>query len=260
MKKRGDLTSLAGDLGFSIQILRGLKLVRFRTNFNVAILTAGRVFAIFPGSLTNSNKLAQQLNSQQGLKTNSPTVSRQIGYLRDAYLFSKVDRYDVQGKRYLDYPSKFYCEDVGLRNVRLNFREFEDAHLMENVIYNELVARGYAVDVGVVEVDVKKDGKTTRKQLEIDFVVNTGFNKIYIQSAYALPDQVKRDQETLSLRKSGDFFKKIVVTAANVPAFEGDDGITYIGVIPFLLDRAFLDGAVSSASREKGAFPAFGVK
>ena len=102
------------------------------------------------GSLTNSNKLAQQLNSQQGLKTNSPTVTRQIGYLRDAFLFSKVDRYDVQGKRYLDYPSKFYCEDVGLRNVRLNFREFEDAHLMENVIYNELVARGYAVDVGVV--------------------------------------------------------------------------------------------------------------
>ena len=207
------------------------------------------------GSLTNSNKLAQQLNSQQGLKTNSPTVTRQIGYLRDAYLFSKVDRYDVQGKRYLDYPSKFYCEDVGLRNVRLNFREFEDAHLMENVIYNELVARGYAVDVGVVEVDVAQDGKTTRKQLEIDFVVNTGFNKIYIQSAYALPDQVKREQETLSLRKSGDFFKKIVVTAANAPAFEGLDGITYIGIIPFLLDRAFLESTVSSASNEPGAFP-----
>ena len=207
------------------------------------------------GSLTNSNKLVQQLNSQQGLKTNSPTVSRQIGYLRDAYLFSKVDRYDVQGKRYLDYPSKFYCEDVGLRNVRLNFREFEDAHLMENVIYNELVARGYAVDVGVVEVDVKEGGKTMRKQLEIDFVVNTGFNKIYIQSAYALPDQAKRDQETLSLRKSGDFFKKIVVTAANAPAFEGEDGITYIGVIPFLLDRKFLEGAVLSATREPGSFP-----
>ena len=207
------------------------------------------------GSLTNSNKLAQQLNSQQGLKTNSPTVARQIGYLRDAFLFSKVDRYDVQGKRYLDYPSKFYCEDVGLRNVRLNFREFEDAHLMENVIYNELVARGYAVDVGVVEVDVKENGKTTRKQLEIDFVVNTGFNKIYIQSAYALPDQAKRDQETLALRKSGDFFKKIVVTAANAPAFEGQDGITYIGIIPFLLDRAFLEGAVSSASNAAGAFP-----
>lgn len=207
------------------------------------------------GSLTNSNKLAQQLNSQQGLKTNSPTVTRQIGYLRDAYLFSKVDRYDVQGKRYLDYPSKFYCEDVGLRNVRLNFREFEDAHLMENVIYNELVARGYAVDVGVVAVDVAQDGKTTRKQLEIDFVVNTGFNKIYIQSAYALPDQVKREQETLSLRKSGDFFKKIVVTAANAPAFEGQDGITYIGIIPFLLDRAFLESTVSSASNKPGAFP-----
>ena len=208
------------------------------------------------GSLTNSNKLAQQLNSQQGLKTNSPTVTRQIGYLRDAYLFSKVDRYDVQGKRYLDYPSKFYCEDIGLRNARLNFREFEDAHLMENVIYNELVARGYAVDVGVVEVDVKEGGKTTRKQLEIDFVVNTGFNKIYIQSAYALPNQAKQDQETLPLRKSGDFFKKIVVTAANAPAFEGEDGITYIGIIPFLLDRTFLESAVSSASNAPGAFPA----
>ena len=208
------------------------------------------------GSLTNANKLAQQLNSQQGLKTNSPTVTRQIGYLRDAYLFSKVDRYDVHGKRYLDYPSKFYSEDVGLRNVRLNFREFEDAHLMENVIYNELVARGYAVDVGVVEVDVKEDGKVTRKQLEIDFVVNTGFNKIYIQSAYALPDQAKRDQETLSLRKSGDFFKKIVVTAANAPAFEGQDGITYIGIIPFLLDRTFLESAVCSATNASGAFPA----
>lgn len=126
---------------------------------------------------------------------------------------------------------------------------------MENVIYNELVARGYAVDVGVVEVYVAQDGKTTRKQLEIDFVVNTGFNKIYIQSAYALPDQVKREQETLSLRKSGDFFKKIVVTAANAPAFEGQDGITYIGIIPFLLDRAFLESTVSSASNEPGAFP-----
>ncbi|MBR6733124.1 MAG: ATP-binding protein [Kiritimatiellae bacterium] len=208
------------------------------------------------GSLTNANKLAQQLNSQQGLKTNSPTVTRQIGYLRDAYLFSKVDRYDVHGKRYLNYPSKFYSEDIGLRNVRLNFREFEDAHLMENVIYNELVARGYAVDVGVVEVDVKEDGKVTRKQLEIDFVVNTGFNKIYIQSAYALPDQAKRDQETLSLRKSGDFFKKIVVTAANAPAFEGQDGITYIGIIPFLLDRTFLESAVCSATNAPGAFPA----
>ena len=214
------------------------------------------VLASSVGSLTNHNKLAQQLNSQQGLKTNSPTVARQIGYLRDAFLFSKVDRYDVQGKRYLEYPSKYYCEDVGLRNVRLNFREFEDAHLMENVIYNELVARGYAVDVGVVEIDVKEDGKITRKQLEIDFVVNTGFNKIYIQSAYALPDQVKRDQETLSLRKSGDFFRKIVVTAANAPAFEGQDGITYIGIIPFLLDRTFLESAVLSASNAPGAFPA----
>ena len=196
------------------------------------------------GSLTNPTKLANQLNSQVGLKTNCPTVQRQIGYVKDAFLFSQVERYDVRGKRYLDYPQKYYAEDVGLRNSRLNFREFEEQHLMENIIYNELICRGYAVDVGVVEVDVNENGKISRKSCEIDFVVNTGFNKIYIQSAYSLSGEGKREQETLSLRKTGDFFRKFVITAANAPLTEGADGIVYVGIIPFLLDRRILERAI----------------
>ena len=199
------------------------------------------------GSLTNPTKLANQLNSQCGLKTNTPTVQRQIGYVKDAFLFSEAQRYDVRGKRYLDYPLKYYAEDVGLRNCRLNFREFEEQYLMENIVYNELISRGYAVDVGVVDVDVKENGKTVRKQCEIDFVVNTGFNKIYIQSAFSLAGEGKREQETLSLRKTGDFFRKFVVSSENSPLIEGADGISYVGVIPFLLDRNILDHAVVEA-------------
>ena len=195
------------------------------------------------GSLTNPNRLVKTMNSQAGMKTNSPTVQNYIGYLVEAFLLRKAERYDVRGKKYLEFPSKYYVEDVGLRNARLNFREQEEAHLMENVIFNELIARGYSVDVGVVELSERKDGQSLRRQYEIDFVVNTGFSKIYIQSAYSIADADKRRQEAKSLEKSGDFFKKIVVTAANEPAWEDEHGIMYVGVIPFLTNPSIL-GAV----------------
>lgn len=197
------------------------------------------------GGLTNPNRLVQTMNSQAGMKTNSPTVQNYIGYLVEAFLFRKAERYDVRGKKYLEFPSKYYVEDVGLRNARLNFREQEEAHLMENVIFNELIARGYSVDVGVVELSERKDGQSLRRRYEIDFVVNTGFSKIYIQSAYSIADADKRRQETKSLEKSGDFFKKIVVTAANESAWEDENGIMYVGVIPFLTNPNILGAAIS---------------
>ena len=163
-----------------------------------------------------------------------------------AYLFSKASRYDVKGRRYMQYPSKWYAEDIGLRNARLNYRQSEKTHLMENVIYNELVARGYNVDVGVVEVKVAgENGKRETRQYEIDFVVNTGFEKLYIQSALELDDDAKRKQETFSLRKTRDSFRKLVVVGGDQPFYTDDDGISFVGVIPFLLDKSILSGMTS---------------
>ena len=180
--------------------------------------------------------------SAQGRSTTQPTVSKYIEYLEDAFLVKGVKRYDVKGREYLDSPLKYYAEDIGLRNARLNFRQIEENHLMENIIYNELVARGCSVDVGVVPISRRIDGQMTHRQHEIDFVVNHGLKKIYVQSSFAIPDEAKRAQETLPLINTGDFFRKIVVTSGFRPATSDERGIVYVGIIPFLLDSSIMMG------------------
>ena len=192
------------------------------------------------GSLTNPHKLSNTLQSVLKVKTNDHTINAYLEYLCDSFLYSRVVRYDVKGKRYFDTPCKYFAEDVGLRNARLNFRQIEDDHLMENVIYNELVLRGYNVDVGVVPIASRIDGKLTVRQHEIDFVINRGSKKIYIQSAFSLSGEGKKEQETMSLRKSGDFFRKIVVMSGMKKITRDEMGIEYVGVIPFLTDRSIL--------------------
>ena len=194
------------------------------------------------GSLTNAKKIADTISAVQSVKTNQPTVSKYLGYLEESFLFSKVRRFDVKGRRYLSSPSKYYAEDLGLRNVRLNMRQGEEPHLMENAIYNELVARGCSVDVGVVDYVVRENGTQAHRQSEIDFVVNVGTRKIYVQSAFAIPDEAKRRQETASFMRSGDFFRKIVVVSGFKPPQQDENGIFYVGAIPFLLDPAILAG------------------
>ena len=193
------------------------------------------------GSLTNPHKLAKTMESVLHMRISDHTITNYLGFLEDAFILKKASRYDVKGKSYLDYPAKYYATDIGLRNARLNFRQLERTHLMENVIYNDLVRRGYAVDVGVVEISSMQDGKQKKSRHEIDFVVNTGFNKIYIQSAFSIDDPHKKETETLPLRKSGDFFKKFVITGGNQRLFTDEDGIFYVGVIPFLLDESILN-------------------
>jgi len=161
--------------------------------------------------------------------------------VEDAYLFASARRYDVKGKRYFENIQKYYAMDTGLRNAKLNFRQQEKSHLMENLIFIELLRRGYSVDVGVVEVTIVKEGKKQQSQYEIDFIVNTGREKVYIQSALNVDTEAKRDQETFSLKSSGDFFRKIVIVGGNAKPWVDEDGITYAGVIPFLLDETVLN-------------------
>ena len=194
------------------------------------------------GSLTNPHKLVNTLRSVLNVKTNDHVLNGYLGYLCDAFLFSKVLRYDVKGKSYFDTPYKYFAEDVGLRNARLNFRQVEEDHLMENVIYNELSIRGYNVDVGVVPIASRTGGRQSIRQHEIDFVVNLGSKKLYIQSAFSVESAENRNQETLSLRKSGDFFRKIVVVGGMKRLTRDESGIEYVGVIPFLLNPALMEG------------------
>lgn len=194
------------------------------------------------GSLTNPRRLAAAILSGQNVKISEPTVSSYIEHMIDSFLFNKADRWDVKGKRYLAYPSKYYSVDTGLRNARLNFRQTEVTHLMENVIYNELLMRGYNVDVGVIEsVEKNKEGKSVRKCREIDFVVNAGMKKLYIQSAYEIADPVKLKQETESLMRTGDFFRKIVIVGDSQSPRLDENGMLHVGVIPFLVDRSIVD-------------------
>lgn len=187
------------------------------------------------GSLTNANRIKNLLESVQRVKVDVATVHSYIGYLQNAYLFEGAKRYDVKGNRYYDSIQKYYAVDVGLRNARLNFRQQEPTHIMENVVYNELRCRGYAVDVGVVESRTMKDGKSTFSQHEIDFVTTNGRERAYIQSAYRMPDDEKREQELYSLRKTGDSFKKIVIVGEDIAPYTDGQGIQYIGLFSFLL-------------------------
>ena len=190
------------------------------------------------GCLTNPTKLANAVTTVAKIPANSVTVSKYLDLFCDAFLIGKAERYDVRGNHYLDYPVKYYAEDPGLRNVHMNFRQYEPTHLMENVIYNELIRRGYSVDVGVVETrSINKNGVREQRQHEIDFVVNRDSERIYIQAAWDIPDEDKREQETFSLTHTKDHFRKIVVTGDPYEKpWLDKNGVTFIGIIPFLLD------------------------
>lgn len=192
------------------------------------------------GSLTNTHNLANTAGSLMKRKTSDHTIKNYINYLEDAYLFLGAKRYDIKGKKYFDNTQKYYSIDMGLRNAKLNFRQQEKSHLMENLIYIELIRRGYRVDVGVVELTRVIDGKKKQSQYEIDFIVNTGREKIYIQSALNVDTVEKKNQETFSLKNSGDFFKKMVILDGNSKLWTDDDGIMYVGVIPFLMEEFIL--------------------
>lgn len=189
-------------------------------------------------SLTNPHRIGDTMNSLWKIHPSDHTLQNYIGYLEDAFLFSHARRFEVKGRRYLDSPMKYYSTDLGLRNARLNFRDTDPSHPMENVIYNELLRRGYSVDVGVVPIVTRdKEGKQVQKQHEIDFVINRGNDKIYIQSAYQLPTKEKELQETASLRGTGDYFKKIVITEGYGEPMADQDGIIWMGIIPFLMNE-----------------------
>lgn len=187
------------------------------------------------GSLTNPNKLSNTVGSAMGKNTSHNTIKNYIDYLEDSYLFHGAKRWDVKGRKYFDTIQKYYAMDLGLRNARLNFRQQERSHLMENIIFNELINRGYSVDVGIVEISRIIDGKRRMSQYEIDFVVNIGNNKVYIQSALNIDTDEKKRQETFSLKNTGDFFRKIVILDGNIKPWTDEDGVTYMGVIQFLL-------------------------
>lgn len=193
------------------------------------------------GSLTNASKIANTLNSIKKIKISSVTIANYLEYLTESFLFSNAKRYDVKGKKYFEYPSKYYCSDIGLRNARLNFRQQEETHIMENIIYNELLSRGYLVDVGVVEVVETKEGHKTKKQCEIDFVVNKGTKKYYIQSALNVSDPDKLQTEIRPLKKTNDFFKKILIVKTSMKPWIDDDGILHLGLYDFLLNEDSLE-------------------
>ena len=195
-------------------------------------------------SLTNPHKLVNSLMSSLGVKTTDKVIKRYLDFLEESFIFSKTARFDVKGKHHLDYPSKYYAEDVGLRNARLNFRQQEETHLMENVIFNELMRRGYSVDVGVIFANSFVNGKHVVKQHEIDFVVNDASGKVYVQSAFRIDDENKRLHETEGMLKIRDSFRKIVVIGGESEPWTDENGITYVGVIPFLLDEKILDKAM----------------
>lgn len=194
------------------------------------------------GSLTNPEKLKNTFKSQKKSKITSVTIKKYLDYFEDSYLIESTQRYDIKGKAYIETPKKYYFEDLGLRNARINFRQFEEPHSMENVIYNELRIRGYNVDVGVVIIAEKdEEGKFVRKQLEVDFVCNLGQSRYYIQSAYSLPDAIKRAQEIRPFRKIDDSFKKIIITKDIVATGFDDYGIFTVNIYEFLLNPGILE-------------------
>lgn len=194
------------------------------------------------GSLTNANKIARTVKSTQNIGIDSETVSRYLTYLTDSFLFSEAERYDIKGKRYFEYPSKFYCTDIGLRNIRLGLRQQEPTHIMENILYNELLVRGYAVDVGMVEVrEQSLEGKRVQKRLEIDFIARKGARKYYIQSAFSMDAEEKQRTELRPLLAVDDSFRKIVVSKSYGKSWIDDYGILRIGLLDFLLDEDSLN-------------------
>ena len=199
------------------------------------------VLASSVGSLTNPSKLSNTFNTERHIKSAPDPIDTYLKYFTEAFLLQRVERYDVKGRRYIKTPVKYYYSDVGLRNARLGFRQLEETHLMENVLCNDLLRRGFDVDVGVVERNVRmEDGKNIRKQLEVDFVVNRGDERYYIQSALSIDDPDKREQEIASLLHIPDSFKKIVVVKDYIKPWRDEHGIQYVGIEDFLLDETLI--------------------
>lgn len=190
------------------------------------------------GSLTNPQKLSATFQTVKKKKISNSTIKQYIDYLCDSFLIDSAIRYDVKGRKYIDTPVKYYFTDMGLRNARLNFRQIEETHSMENIIFNELKMRGFNVDVGVImQYDTNEKGASIRKQLEIDFVCNQGSKRYYIQSAYAIPDQAKMEQEQRSLMLTGDFFKRMIITKDTPAPYYNESGVLIMNVYDFLLNE-----------------------
>ena len=194
------------------------------------------------GSLTNANKISRTLQSVKHMKVDSETISLYLNYLTESFLFSEAVRYDIKGKKYFDYPSKYYCTDIGLRNVRLGLRQQEETHIMENLIYNELIVRGCHVDVGVIPiVEKNQEGKREQKNCEIDFIAASGSKRYYIQSALNMDDPQKEKTEIRPLSAVKDSFKKIIVSKSYGKSWTDEAGILRINIIDFLLDENSLE-------------------
>ena len=231
--------------GYLITLCRELYLKDIENRHNLRgdnIMSALlNVLASAVGSLSNPTKLANTFRSN-GMPVSDKTIGTYIDYLQDAFFISKAERYDIKGKKHIASPFKYYFTDVGLRNAQLNFRQQEENHIMENIIYNELLVRGFNVDVGVVEhTERNEEGKVVRKRLEVDFVCNQGNRRYYIQSAFAIPDQEKMDQEQNSLIRIDDSFKKIIVVKDRIKLWRNDKGIVIMGIVDFLLNPNSLD-------------------
>ncbi|MBR5354200.1 MAG: ATP-binding protein [Bacteroidales bacterium] len=200
------------------------------------------------GSLTNPTKLERAFNSAGGMKLSDGTIKQYLDHLTDAFIVERAERYDIKGKRYISTPYKYYFTDTGLRNARINFRQIEETHLMENIIYNELCGRGYLVDVGVVEVNERQpDGKYARKQIEVDFVCNKADERIYVQSALTIPTTEKRQQEERPLTAVQDSFRKVIITADNVVRHRDEQGILIVSLQDFLNNTDTLESTSSDA-------------
>jgi predicted AAA+ superfamily ATPase len=190
------------------------------------------------GSLTNPLKIQNTFKSVKQSSITQDTIKKYLDYMQDAFLIEKAVRYDIKGRKYIDTPAKYYFEDLGLRNARLNFRQIEQTHLMENLIYNELRLRGYSVDVGQVTMYIRnEEGKTERKQLEVDFVCNKGYDRVYIQSALNLDGDSKEEQELASLKHINDNFQKVVIVGGMQPTYRNNDGILVLNIFDFLQNK-----------------------
>ena len=201
-----------------------------------------RVLASSMGTAVNPTKIANTFKSVANIKISTHTITKYIEHLKDAFLVSDALRYDVKGRKYIGSDSKFYFEDPGVRNAIIGFRQVEYSHMMENVLYNELCARGYSVDVGLVEIwEKNEEGKIVHKRIEVDYVINRGSQRIYVQSAYSMPDEEKRDQEQRPLIKINDSFRKIIISGEHKGKFYNEEGVLRIGVFEFLLDRECLN-------------------
>lgn len=216
-----------------------MKIERNNLRVNVEVIDELlNVIASSVGSLSNPTRLSNTFRSVKGFKIKNETITNYIDCFIDAYILSKSYRYNIKGRSYIDTPLKYYFTDIGLRNARLNFRQQEENHIMENILYNELTARGFNVDVGVVEYHhLDEQGKKVRTQLEVDFVVNNASKRYYIQSALSVADEEKRSQEVNSLNRIDDSYAKIVVVRDNILSWTDECGVQYINIEDFLLER-----------------------